>query len=252
MLVKYLDGDWKWHKLWQEAIREVKLKQPKLPKLPPAAAPAQPGGTFRSLGDADESAVPAEQKKLKKRPLAASAPAVAQGAQAARPAKQAAAARPAFQPPKKAARQQAPAKDLATEHTAGRKVPSPLLAEQARQQRARELAAGQQRQQQARGAGLTDSKPRPVGKKTQPPHYLTEATRRPCTCGDTDKPCCMDSRCPQHDYYDAMRMTTDFGHGGMGSSRGLVRSYGPTLTRAPTPAPTPTPTPTQPQPQPQF
>ena len=27
-----MDGDWKWHKLWQEAIRGVKLKQPKLPK----------------------------------------------------------------------------------------------------------------------------------------------------------------------------------------------------------------------------
>ena len=53
VLIKYMDGDWKWHKLWQEAIRGVKLKQPKLPK--PEAAPPQReerGGTFRSLGAA--------------------------------------------------------------------------------------------------------------------------------------------------------------------------------------------------------
>ena len=237
VLVKYMDGDWKWHKLWQEAIREVKLKQPKLPKLPPAAAPAQPGGAFRSLGDADEPAVPSEQKRAKKRSLPVSAPATAQGAQAARPAKQATAARSASQPTK-VVRQNAsgPYPFTAAERKAGlvrstkpaheeaaaARAPSSLAAEQERHQRARELASGQQHQQQARGPGLTDSKPRPVGKKTQPPRYLTEATR-PCTCGTT--PCCENDRCPQHDYYDAMRMTTDFGHGGMGSSRGLVRFF---------------------------
>ena len=47
VLVKYIDGDWKWHKLWQEAIREVKLKQPKLPKPPPGSSTVQasPRGT---------------------------------------------------------------------------------------------------------------------------------------------------------------------------------------------------------------
>ena len=57
VLIKYMDGDWKWHKLWQEAIRGVKLKQPKLPK--PEAAPPQReerSGTFRSLGADDEPA----------------------------------------------------------------------------------------------------------------------------------------------------------------------------------------------------
>ena len=186
-----------------------------------------------------------------------SAPATAQGAQAARPAKQATAARSASQPPK-VVRVNAGPLFTAAERKAGlvrstkpahgdaaaARAPSSLAAEQERHQRARELASGQQHQQQARGPGLTDSKPRPVGKKTQPPRYLAEATR-PCTCAAIAAaraaaaraaaldptaapwpiPCCENDRCPQHDYYDAMRMTTDFGHGGMGSSRGLVRFF---------------------------
>ena len=203
VLIKYNDGDWKWHKLWHEAIREVKLKQPKPPaKSGPVLQPA---------------AAPSEQASVsKKRPLPASAPAAAQGAKPARPSKQAAAARPAAQPSKSAsARPKAPAKIAAAERKAGPSVSPP---KPARQYTAAAHApsappppvpggaqvAGEVVPLQANN--VTDSKPRPIGKKTQPPRYLEARNMNKCSCATTaeTRRCCADKRCSQYGRHDAM------------------------------------------------
>ena len=189
VLIKYTDGEWKWHYLHQEAYKNVKLKQP---KAPPRAEPSQQPAPAPAPAPAH---VPSEQKAKIAPPADKQAQSGAE-AQAARPPKRPAASRPESKPSKAKAPAKMAGGGTAAEAKAGSSAPSTKPAR-------KEAAAAQKPREPLHMAPAVA-----IGRKTQPPRYLQSGF--PCTCGGDKE--CADFRCSNYEYYDAMRMTSEYGH----------------------------------------
>ena len=197
VFVKYEDGDWKWHKLWQEAFRNVEFKLPKpsapppkpavkkLKKGAPDGAPARPASTA-APSHSKAAAVPI-RKPVVKAPNAGSRGPAASGDAPMRAAKPTAAS---------STQQQQRAKAPAT-----KPVPPPV-----------------ERSASARPESYVDSKPVVTGRETRPPRYLPSGYA--CTCKKQPDKECEDTVCSNYRYYDAMRHRAT--HGKSANVKGLV------------------------------
>ena len=196
VFIKYEDGDWKWHKLWQEAWRNMELKVPKQSAPPPnpAAKKLKKGAPNEVPARHTSTAAPSHSK-------AAAVPIRKQVAK----------------PPKAASKRPAASGD-APMRGAKPTAPSSTHQQRGNAPAAKSAPPPVERSASSRPDSFVDSKPVVTGRETRPPYYLK--SEKVCTCMTKPEEVCEDKVCSNYKYYDAMRHRAT--HGRSANVKGLV------------------------------